>query len=90
MCTSFLSSSSVFNGHTFHPPRQYVLSFLDVVHNIAFMNVLSEIHYHVMSPEEAIRHKLELKQQAHEAQRVFLRYVFHEVCPQNGFPNLMH
>ena len=32
-----------------------------------------------MSPEEAMRAQLLVKQQANEAQRHFLRYVFHEV-----------
>lgn len=41
-------------------------------------NVLLEAHVHALSPEEAIRAQLQLKEHANEAQRHFLRYVFHE------------
>ena len=74
-----LSSHPSSLSNLFLSNPKYALSYIDIITNIVFMNVLSEIHSHTMSPEEAIRHKLKRKQQSHESQRVFLRYVFHEV-----------
>ena len=41
--------------------------------------IIEKVHVVALSPEEEYRAELVLKQRANEAQRLFLRYVFHEV-----------
>jgi signal transduction histidine kinase len=54
-------------------------SVLDLLAKFLYANVLTEAHLRQLSPEEEVRAQLQLKQNANDAQRHFLRYVFHEV-----------
>jgi hypothetical protein len=45
----------------------------------SYGNVLTEAYLKVMSPEEELTMQVRLRERANEAQRNFLRYVFHEV-----------
>ena len=57
---------------------------LDFTYKFVFVNILSEAHLVSMSPVEAFRAQVKLKEKANEAQRQFLRYVFHEVGDIDG------
>jgi len=69
----------------FHPPwftsthEDVANCIVDLLAKFLFANVLSEAHLWHFSQEEEVRAELKLKESANDAQRHFLRYVFHEV-----------
>ena len=58
---------------------EFLFTLLDFAGKFVFVNIISEAHLVSMSPVEAFRAQVKLKEKANEAQRQFLRYVFHEV-----------